>query len=1599
MSAAWDTVTLINTTHSNVYKNMSHPMFHFAGANIASQHLRMRLVPTSVASATRNLIKVAAAQETSTAFANNGGFMQITVADGAVYSATAGDLTSEVFVVPTGGSLAERYHQVTAIVGNNITLSAAYDASVTAVDLHLETSGFISGGGHQELSDKHVNIYADPIDQADTSAGFRVYMHLATNIDPNDEYYVQITQIGDTVLATPLETSQAFSVRASINLAFNFALDGTTYSSVASGSSITHYLHINEDSLRGTNSATRTDGYTIGSFTASGGTTSGSDATTTAGYQIYIQHPNDDQLDLLQVDTPDGNGQGELYMLSTVNEYDLQRNYATLDDVTIVVMDHFGRVANYVITIALRALPLMTVTLNPTKVGDYASTPAYDDPNDAIPLARVGLDAARYGALTSGPGGSIGSFAWAGTDAGDNFEINPTYSATSVADTFTFTMGAGVGGRTTSGAARYLQVGDKLKVNGEGLTNEQCEITVISGATITFTRDDGATGGANDFTGSGAVTVTLGDATTGVCYIALSSSAAHSNSTAYDSVQADLTYTEGVAGKMYVWNVFTELISDGSTAQGVDGYNSHSADQAALSAYKYSALVAADFATAWVDNTTYAFRDDTANSRYEVTEAQVDASALTFTVTVAAGRGIGTMTLDSITLASNAVIVEPAGAATGTQETDRVALASAPSDTADGSATVLTGTVVDTGDLLTAAIGVANVANGTTRYFHATVQAVVSNSLSLGTDSNPTHTVAAMASAMRVFTTMTALTLQDKIHLNYNDVTQADLVADNQYKGGIFYDKSQTAQSLSDSVGGGLQIDSSNDNIEVGASIPTVPTSGSFTVTSDDLQTDASGVDNEVTSSSMAVRFFEDPANATDSAFDDASPVTCLEMASGDSTQVELTTWYSYPFNYLNGHTDITDGVSASAQGTAARVSDTSATFTVYDATARTGFSESSGGAVVVGGAGDFNGTYSGHSYSGFVITLTGKSGAVLGGSLASATGVASVSDSSSPRNPLTVSIVDGNTLGNSATLATGFEYHIVYAGGSSVLRLRPLLTASDTYGTAAPVKLRLAWPAYSAATLVHANGDTLRGTGSSSASTQLWAAGNIDVDISFTSPTWNIGDYDVLPASNVRLTGDPNDASYTYMWGDYANGSADGTVAQMVDDQLLLMNIALDVDEIDVSEDAYKICVARVGVDGEGWDHANVTANLATIKAYTYAGVDAEALITATDGIVWYVGANVVTNAADDHVKTAHTPGSGETGLPNILESHTTGSAGYYSPPGVASGAFSSVSLRIDETSANATTTRSGDKFVVFLLTQMNCTKTDSATDASDTRERFMRRFEVRYAGGLRAFSIAALPSLSYPGSCSVSIDSVTVTDVDDNDGVTTPASYRWDYVLQAAINKWDSTGPLVSADTSAGNWQYSLHEVGGDSGVKTGQEYGGVSADDLQTRLRYLPDSVVVANGDGDNAANATQPTNTSAPLVDKSRYNTSDGLNYSADASSGNKDMYRIFYRLGLRRSSTAGALPAQASLADEDASYVYVKFNGTSRSADASTRVNTLGQSYLRFVSHDDEQTVSLCGMGQITFANSLGTDLNVYGFNNEAVSWDAVADNDVLSGSA
>ena len=161
-------------------------------------------------------------------------------------------------------------------------------------------------------------------------------------------------------------------------------------------------------------------------------------------------------------------------------------------------------------------------------------------------------------------------------------------------------------------------------------------------------------------------------------------------------------------------------------------------------------------------------------------------------------------------------------------------------------------------------------------------------------------------------------------------------------------------------------------------------------------------------------------------------------------------------------------------------------------------------------------------------------------------------------------------------------------------------------------------------------------------------------------------------------------------------------------------------------------------------------------------------------------------------------------------------------------------VSLRISQAN-NTTTVKSGDKFIVMLLTSQGSSATGgSVTDA------FVRRFEVRYAGGLSDFTIGQHAPLSFPGTASFAISNITLTEVNGTSVEEgNPASYNWDYIIQAAIGNSSSSAPATSAGVAEEEWQYTVAEG-------TDQAYGGNGASDLQTALRYLPDCVVIGEGE---------------------------------------------------------------------------------------------------------------------------------------------------------
>ncbi len=292
-------------------------------------------------------------------------------------------------------------------------------------------------------------------------------------------------------------------------------------------------------------------------------------------------------------------------------------------------------------------------------------------------------------------------------------------------------------------------------------------------------------------------------------------------------------------------------------------------------------------------------------------------------------------------------------------------------------------------------------------------------------------------------------------------------------------------------------------------------------------------------------------------------------------------------------------------------------------------------------------------------------------------------------------------------------------------------------------------------------------------------------------------------------------------------------------------------------------------------------------------------------------------------------------------------------------------VTLVLDPAAVN-----DGDQFIMGLVTAAGITESGGSIANA-----FLRRIEVRYAGGLSDFTLTTDSHKSFPGAVSLNIGSVTAhntagNEFSDND----PANHNYDIQVHAALVGASNTD---IPDTTAGTavWQFEVLPL------QLNKTYAEVKA-----YLEYLPDAVIVSSG-GDLAN------------MDKALYNTSNGMNF---LTSNTGHLLRVCVRVSLRRANAEGVV-----IDDADNEFVSKAFNlAASRTSDLAGVIQTKGL-YGREVVSDSGVFEFLVGMGRVgqrhsnttAWVNVNGSDDRFfYAFNNVPRYTKIVNDNNVIADS-
>ena len=429
---------------------------------------------------------------------------------------------------------------------------------------------------------------------------------------------------------------------------------------------------------------------------------------------------------------------------------------------------------------------------------------------------------------------------------------------------------------------------------------------------------------------------------------------------------------------------------------------------------------------------------------------------------------------------------------------------------------------------------------------------------------------------------------------------------------------------------------------------------------------------------------------------------------------------------------------------------------------------------------------------------------------------------------------------------------------------------------------------------------------GAVGSSGELWGATTTNLAVTFTNPEWDLGTRTSTILANFGTGTDPSDSNY-----DYAHAN---------DAQTLLLAHEINVTGVSFGLDPTKIVVAAV-------------ADFDTDTVNTAATIDFDTVVAAPTGVNMQV-------SKDGGSSWSETSGN----------NYTTTAGDEYE---------SGDMLRLVLDLANVS---DGSKYLIMLLTTADATLTDGRVD-----DRFMRRAEVRYSGGLESFTLSADTAHSWPGSASYTLSNIVAYNSSGVALSSSVGSHAYDIRIDAAVVAAGSSAP--SATASASTWQWPV------LAEQTNQSATEVN----ETHLRMLPDNVPVVTGNTLPSDGATSH---------KDLYNTSSGLNYA----SSNTNQMRVYYRVGLRLYNTSG-------VAASDDDFVYAVVAGSSRTTDASSRVNYLGMLYHRFaISVDDGIHVVSAGMVHRAWTNTSSRVLRVYSFTNVVARYKMVEDDDVISGS-
>lgn len=993
----------------------------------------------------------------------------------------------------------------------------------------------------------------------------------------------------------------------------------------------------------------------------------------------------------------------------------------------------------------------------------------------------------------------------------------------------------------------------------------------------------------------------------------------------YDNSAITLRANNAAAGHTYVTLLDSVDISSGPqsvtiaagnlvyTENGVAFNVFSEASQSSITVWKFAALTANDFTLTFDTPSSGAYLSSGSVLSVERATAAAASLSLKWTST----KGLGLVNQSSTAVAMDAAINEPAG----TTRTDEGAILAVASSTAVDASTGATGVALQVDehgsqtfarffDYGDSALDAA-VADGNTAYMDMSFTVTVTNPLSAAAASLDTVTVTSGDSTLRVYDSFaTPDSFQTVFHIDYADT------------GGVFQSGYVLLNNLSK---GGGYTDYSQTTItsaEVDASA--------------NLQRDDTNDDIELTASALsaptqdlAVSYtIDDGLTSGDSntvtgsdfgvyyyatpvtSFDVASPVSGVPVTDNTGTVVDTTEWVQYTFNTANGHTQIGTGAVRQIKTFDLDYATSTTLTCTVNASSVTGYD----GATVY--LKDAHANYNSASGDNGQLFTASVSGTTITLTVASGT----LTDHAGSALSAYLELRDATlyrqpftvtigTSGGDDSKQTLFDWRLYDNGGSSTLHLRCVSSDPDDYA-GSTVVVRLAEAAFD----VSAAGYTDRTGGTVGSQGELWAAQNTDLTITWSAVSWDLGALTDTILTNFGTGTAEGDSSFDY--------------ADQNNAQTYLMNRAVTLSGINASTDPFKIFVLQVATSATAWGSVDYSA----AKAITYATVDEEA--TDADGVFFVV--------------------NGGSNLDNSVTS-------------VGDEFTSADTLRLQLVPSGATSVRDGDKFVIGLVTNSG-----STLSGGEIADRFLRRVEVRYSGGITDFTLAKVDEFSYPGATSFNITDVTVYNSGGTQLSSTFSDHTWDYTIEAAAIAAAGVTPPATTDATADAWRFLL---------ATGTN---ATAATIQAALRRLPDVAVVSVDDDIESA------------LDKTTYNTT-GLNYNT----ANGAIMRFCYRVSLRRYDETAS-----SIAISDDDVVSKAICAATRTSSLASAVTTWGstETYGRECWCDDKINLVRVGMSYVgPWTDTGDSPINggnfyCYAFDREVQRWKMVEDNDVVSGS-